>query len=986
MKKLIYSLIIVMLSCNISFAQSDVIETELQEIIEKKQDEKISVNIIFKKQINTKELESKNDNILDKKERRKAVVKELKEFSRKNQENVMSILRSEETKGQVAKIKSHWLSNTITCEISKELIYTLSQHEDILLIGSNQDKYVLMDEEPSSKSTTEAKADKIAENVTMVNADDVWEQGYTGKGVLVAVLDTGVNYEHADVKDHLWDGGEEYPYHGYNSYSDDINTMDDGGHGSHCAGTICGDGTSGTKTGIAPDATLMCIKAINGMGNSNSDAICTGMEFAVEHGADVLSMSVGIAKSSVSERTMIRQTCDNALAAGVIASVASGNEGNSQSSNPIPDNVRVPGSCPAPWIHPDQQVNAGGTSCVVSVGAVNYNDNIAGFSSRGPVTWANTSYADYPYIPEIGLIRPDVSAPGVDILSLDFSTNDDYGIKSGTSMAAPCVAGVMCLLLSKDQLLTPEDISMILETSSVKLTETKSNETGTGRIDALEAINAIDMGMMSLNDFSFTDENNNGKMNPGEEITINVNFNNTSSENLSNITAKLKCDNEWVNITNPNIELANIAANASFTIDNFTIELDENAESKTKLYFDIEFYEGNERISYSRFITTIYDSTIEFSSLIVEDDDNNNGILEAGETANIGVALNNSGNEIALELNAVLSSSSEYITVNSNEAFIEAIAPDGSATVFYNITLAGNAGDELNIPFHLEVEDKFEHANSYDMNYVGTCSIVYTLKDAFGDGWNGAKITAHYSDGSESDIYTITNGSSATYTKTLNTGVTVSLEWKKGGLDSECSYEIAYENGVEIFKGEGTQSGTFFSWDYNCSCQNMMFENCESVQDFLISVYNDKLELSWNAPQSEGVVSYEIYRNTELVATTEETSFLEENLTDGTYTYNVRPVYEDCYGALVGDEIEFHLSTDEMKNIKAAVYPNPSKDIFTVRCEDMTNIKVFNILGEMILDIKTLNDSHEITDLKKGVYFINIESEKGSVVKKVVRY
>ena len=138
--------------------------------------------------------------------------------------------------------------------------------------------------------------------------------------------------------------------------------MDNRGHGSHCAGTICGDGTKEKRTGIAPDVTLMCIKALNDNGNTNANAIVSGMEFAVEHGAQVLSMSLGIANSSIADRTMIRQTCVNTLEAGVIASVAAGNDGENLKSYPIPDNVRVPSSCPAPWIHPDQQSNAGGTS------------------------------------------------------------------------------------------------------------------------------------------------------------------------------------------------------------------------------------------------------------------------------------------------------------------------------------------------------------------------------------------------------------------------------------------------------------------------------------------------------------------------------------------------------------------------------------------------------------------------------------------------
>ena len=143
-----------------------------------------------------------------------------------------------------------------------------------------------------------------------------------------------------------------------------------------------------------------------------------------------------------------RITYTNALHAGVVASVAAGNDRDQIDNYPIPRNVNSPGNCPPPWLHPDQQANAGGLSSVVCVGAVDYDDAPAYFSSEGPVTWQETDYGDYLYNASnnyFGLIRPDVSAPGVDILSCDYSSNYGHVYMSGTSMATPCTAGVMAL-------------------------------------------------------------------------------------------------------------------------------------------------------------------------------------------------------------------------------------------------------------------------------------------------------------------------------------------------------------------------------------------------------------------------------------------------------------------------------------------------------------------------------------------------------------
>lgn len=982
MRKIVYCIIITLFLGNVCFSQNNVIEDELKEIINKTDNEKIYVNIIFKNQLDRKELNAKTENISDKQLKREIVVEELKRFSKESQADVLNIINNESSKGNADDVRCHWLSNHISCKLTKEVIELLSHHEDILMIGYNGDKPALMSTEANE---TEKDAD-ITENVLKVNADKVWDMGYTGEEVLVAILDTGVNYEHPDLADHLWDGGSQYPNHGYNSYENSNVTMDARGHGTHCAGTICGDGTSGTRTGVAPNATLMCIKALNDNGNTNATAICSGMEFAVEHGADVLSMSLGIANSSVSDRTILRQTCVNTLETGIVASVAAGNEGGTQSVNPIPNNVRVPGSCPPPWIHPDQEVNAGETSCVISVGATKSNDDVAGLSSRGPVTWQNTSFADYPYNPGIGLIRPDICAPGIDIVSLDYSSNR-YVEMSGTSMAAPCVAGVICLMLSKDSTLTPEEISMLIETTCYKASEPKNNNIGSGRIDALAAVNAINMGNIVFNELQINDENGNKLVNPGETINLDIQFENISSENINNITATLICENEWINISKPNIEINSIDANGIINIeDAFTFSVSELASPKTKLFFDVEFYQNDNKISTTRFTTQIFGSDIKYSSIIVENDDNNNGLLEAGETADLIIGINNGGNEIALDLSAVLSSDNPNITVNTDEAVFNSIAPNGSGTAVFNVTLSGNASSDESYIFDLEVKDRYNKTKSLEIEYKHSCNIVYQLEDGFGDGWNGAKIIANYSDGSESDEYTVESGYTASFTKTLNSGVEVTLDWKNGGMDSECSYVISYENGVKIYSGKGRQSEGFFNWTYDCSCQNMMFQTCEGVKDFNILVYDYDVELRWNAPETESAISYEIYRNTELIANTEELSYTDENLQSGTYLYNVRPVYENCYGSLSSMEITYNVNVEENNNIIAAIYPNPSNDRFIVKCENMTEITVFNILGEIILNDIVSNDIYEINDLKEGMYFVNIKTNNANTVKKIIKY
>ena len=453
-------------------------------------EELTDVVILMKAQYSRTELCRKADFFATRAERRDYVVKELKDFSEASQHEVRGLLTDLERQGLVSSVHSLWSANALYFSATESVIASLSTRNDIEYIGPIT-RHSLIPEIETPKTASASR--EITPNITQVNADQVWALGYTGAGVVVAVVDSGVNYDHLDLADHLWDGGAEFPHHGYDIVNDDDDPMDDKGHGTHVAGIVCGDGTSGSQTGVAPDATLMCVKTTAADGFGGAVNIAGGMEWAVEHGCDLINLSQGMAGAGIADKEIFRRTCTAILDAGIVALVCAGNEGNAflQMAYPIPNNVRVPASCPPPYLDPDQQANLGPLSCVVAVGAVNYNDAAADFTSQGPVTWQDTEFGDYPYNPGIGLIRPDVCAPGVNIKSLDYNNTSGYTTMDGTSQATPCVAGIVALMLQKNPELTPAQICQILEETSVKLTPNKSNITGVGRVDALAAVNTV---------------------------------------------------------------------------------------------------------------------------------------------------------------------------------------------------------------------------------------------------------------------------------------------------------------------------------------------------------------------------------------------------------------------------------------------------------------------------------------------------------------
>jgi len=446
---------------------------------------------------------------MTKKERREFAIGELKRIAHRSHAPILSILEKEQREGNVGRVRSLWLAKVVAAEVTKSVIGRLADSPSVVQIDLDRYENALI-QGPDNTNEAPLMPDTVW-NIELVDAPCAWQQGYTGSGVVVGHFDTGENYNHLDLADHLWintgetpnngidDDGNGYidDYYGYDFANTDSDPIDDNGHGTHTAGTVAGDGTAGRNTGVAPDARIMSLKVLDWQGWGLQSDAWEAIQYSLLMDADVLTFSIGWLHYYDPNRQTWRGLFDGVLLAGVNAAVAAGNEKEYWFYPwwlPPPDNVRTPGDVPPPWLHPDQALT-GGLSGVVTAGATDISDNIADFSSEGPVTWESISpYLDYPHTPEMGLLDPDVCAPGVSITSLRHNSNNGYvggASWSGTSMATPHVAGLMALMLSKNPDLTPAQIDSIIETTALELgSPGKDNEYGAGRIRACDAINA----------------------------------------------------------------------------------------------------------------------------------------------------------------------------------------------------------------------------------------------------------------------------------------------------------------------------------------------------------------------------------------------------------------------------------------------------------------------------------------------------------------
>ena len=800
--------ILLALFCICGYAQT--IDPVLMEVMgQRRSDDKIKVFVIMRQQYDQQQLNRRAAHFTTRADRREFVVNELKQFAEASQYDLRHSLVEMQRNDLVSEPKTLWIANAIYFEATRDAILSLADRSDIMVIGFDEERDWLPDGEESQPADPTRE---ITSNVTQVNANQVWNLGYTGQGVVVAVIDTGVNYNHLDLADHLWDGGTEFPHHGYDIYNNDNDPMDDHSHGTHCAGTVCGDGSAGSQTGMAPDATLMCVKCLGANGRGSDTDVINGMQWAVDHGCDVISMSLGGHGHSGASQTISRNACVNVLSAGVIASISAGNEGDQLSQYPIPDNIGLPGGCPPPYLDPEQEQNPGGLSCSVCVGAVDSNDQAAYFTSQGPRDWSNSDYADYPYtsgsLTEFGLIRPDVCAPGVYIKSADYSSNTGYSTKSGTSMAAPCVAGCMALMLSKNIDATPAELCRILEETAVPLSTGKSNIYGYGRVDVLAAVNAMYSGPLTLDSYTVNDGqgNNDGKLNAGESVTLNLTLTNDSDVALDGATMVLTTESEYVTITNETASLPHFGAGQTRTINNmFAFTLSDEAPAKRLIQLRAETFVNGESVGIVRMGIMVYGHILRFVEVTVLNDNNGNGVLDAGETANLHVTVFNIGNEAASSIVGTLSTTYPYLVINSNNKSFGTIDVNGQASADFNVRLTESAPESYTIELSLDLVDNHQRHTNVDFE-LWRKAITLTSNPADGGTLSGG---GYYGQGQTCTITATANPGYAFVRWTLNGSTASYLSSYTFEITGEATYVAHFQpviDGVVIGDGAGKSS------------------------------------------------------------------------------------------------------------------------------------------------------------------------------------
>ncbi len=322
-----------------------------------------------------------------------------------------------------------------------------------------------------------------------ISASGAWDISTGSKDIIVAVIDSGVDYTHPDLADNIWTNPNEIPGNGidddHNGYIDDIHgwdfinndndPMDDNGHGTHCAGVVGGVGNNGVGiVGVNWHVKIMPLKFLRADGNGDTASSINAVAYAKKMGANVISCSWGGSAKSQALADVIEST--NALFV-----FAAGNEGaNNDAGSHYPSNLDI--------------------EQIIAVAASNANDGMPSFSNYGAS-------------------KVDVAAPGDAILSTyPTSKSSNYVKMKGTSMATPHVAGLAALMLSINPKLTPKELKSTIMSTVDVLPAFSGKTVSGGRINAEKALlkltggsSGVDVKKLPSQSKIPTDPNGDGK-------------------------------------------------------------------------------------------------------------------------------------------------------------------------------------------------------------------------------------------------------------------------------------------------------------------------------------------------------------------------------------------------------------------------------------------------------------------------------------------
>ncbi len=381
-------------------------------------------------------------------------------WAQKTQSNLRDFFTDRILSGERLKIETLWINNSAIITASSHVISQLLKRNDILSLHFDREFTLDLPKRGLSKPVRESE--DFTYGLEMIEAGRAWKElSVSGKGVTVGVIDTGYA-DHPELKDRV------IKAHDFVTTLPDDRPNDDQGHGSHVLGTIGGGNLSGKHIGVAPRVRFIVAKIFSSRRKTSLSMILRAMQWMSDPDGNpetddhprIISNSWGGYPGTLDQEKPMWEIVQAWRELGILPVFAVGNSGPERST------IRTPGGYPHS----------------LAVAALTPNRTLAWFSSRGNITWEGGE-----------VIKPDLAAPGYEVLSLDLKAG--YKRLSGTSMATPHVAGVAALMLEANPEISVDVLEEALIASAEDLdVQGKDPKTGHGLLNAYEAVRLAKSG------------------------------------------------------------------------------------------------------------------------------------------------------------------------------------------------------------------------------------------------------------------------------------------------------------------------------------------------------------------------------------------------------------------------------------------------------------------------------------------------------------
>jgi subtilisin family serine protease len=497
------------------------------------------------------------------------VVEDLMAASTVSQADFVAALEND---SKISNFETYWIANIIKVTGDSVELEMLAQRPDIEEVIGNWPIELIAPVEIHENMIVDAGH---TAGLDAIEAPQVWALGLDGSGSLVCNFDTGVDGDHAALlSKYRGNNGGEADACWFDPYSHTDYPLDNNGHGTHTMGTMVGS-VDGDTVGVAPGAQWIAAAVVDrggGIQQTISDILAAFQWAADPDGdpstsddvPDVVNNSWGIPMGYYpSCEATFWEAIDNLEAAGVVCIFAAGNEG------PNPGTLRIPAD------RISSEFNS------FSVGAVDANDPafpIASFSSRGPSGCDNQT------------IKPEISAPGVAVRST--RRNGGYILMSGTSMAAPHVAGAVAILRQFNPQATPNEIKQALMNSARDLGQPgEDNDYGWGMIDIGRSLDYMPTPQNPFPVVVSTIIAGDGLALPGGNFHLNIAIGNLGNF-ASNIIAHLSASDPRVDILSGDMIFGPLGEDDTINVNGWDIHFSDELSSGEQVIFDLDLTMG----------------------------------------------------------------------------------------------------------------------------------------------------------------------------------------------------------------------------------------------------------------------------------------------------------------------------------------------------------------------------------------------------------